>query len=249
VGEAKASGGGGVTRAAAFRDVGGFDPEVIAAEDDEICLRRRGWKVYRVDAEMGRHDAAMTRFGQWWRRAERAGYAYALGAHLHGAGPERHFVRQRRGVCVWGFALPATALAAAWPTWGLSLLLALLYPALAVRVYRGARRRGVAPRHAAYYAAACVIAKFPQFLGVCRFYARRLFRRPARIADHRAQARRRFHARMSDVGRGRPSRFTGRRLHRRLARQGAARRAGRATGGGLRPDRGAGRGVGRAVRR
>jgi GT2 family glycosyltransferase len=187
VGEAKASGGVAMMRAEAFREVGGFDPEVIAAEDDEVCLRlrRRGWKVYRLDAEMGLHDAAMTRFGQWWRRAVRAGYAYALGAHLHGAGPERHFVRERRGVWAWGFALPAVALAAAWPTWGLSLLLVLLYPPQAWRVYRGARRRGVAPRPAAYYGVACVVAKFPQFLGLCRFYARRWLRRPARIIEHK----------------------------------------------------------------
>ena len=65
------------------------------------------------------------------------------------------------------------------------LLLALLYPVQMWRVYRGARRRGVAPRHAAYYGVACVVAKFPQFLGLCRFYARRLFRRPARIIEHK----------------------------------------------------------------
>ena len=27
-----------------------------------------GWRILRVDAEMTLHDAAMTRFGQWWRR-------------------------------------------------------------------------------------------------------------------------------------------------------------------------------------
>ena len=34
----------------------------------------------RLDAEMTLHDAAMTRFGQWWKRIVRGGHAYAEGA-------------------------------------------------------------------------------------------------------------------------------------------------------------------------
>lgn len=32
-------------------------------------LARQGWKVWRLAAEMTLHDAAMTRFSQWWRRS------------------------------------------------------------------------------------------------------------------------------------------------------------------------------------
>ena len=31
-------------------------------------------EVWRIDAEMTRHDLGMTRFRQWWRRQYRSGY-------------------------------------------------------------------------------------------------------------------------------------------------------------------------------
>src|SRR5262249_40211718 len=63
IGEAKACGGVALIRAEAFRRAGGFDPSIIAAEDDELCLRirRDGGKVLRIDADMALHDIAMTR--------------------------------------------------------------------------------------------------------------------------------------------------------------------------------------------
>src|SRR5581483_10954142 len=97
IGEAKACGGDALMRVEALKQVGGYDPGVLAAEDDEVCLRlrRAGWTVHRIDAEMTLHDIAMTRAGQWWTRMVRCGWAYAQGAALHGGGPERHFVRER----------------------------------------------------------------------------------------------------------------------------------------------------------
>ena len=186
LGEALACGGDALMRVAAFRQVEGFNPEIIAAEDDELCLRLRrlGWKIWRIDAEMTVHDAAMYRFGQWWRRAVRCGYAYALGAALHGRGPERHFVRQRRRIFVWGGALPALALGASVATGGGSLLLGLLYPLQVASVYRRTRQRA-APRPALAYAVSCVASKFPEFVGLCRFLAERLGRRPARIIEYK----------------------------------------------------------------
>jgi GT2 family glycosyltransferase len=76
IGEAIACGGDSVIRLEAFEAVGGFDPTAAAGEEPELCqrLRRAGWTVWRVDAEMTRHDLAMTRFRQWWRRHYRSGY-------------------------------------------------------------------------------------------------------------------------------------------------------------------------------
>ena len=142
VGEAKACGGDALVRASAFRAVGGYDPALIAGEEPELCvrLRKAGWKVERLDAEMTVHDAAMTRFGQWWRRSVRAGHAYAEGAAIHGAPPERHWVRESRSNWFWGLGLPAAAAASAWPTGGLSLALLGGYAALWHRVRRAALR-------------------------------------------------------------------------------------------------------------
>ena len=104
VGDAKACGGDALIRLAAFGEVGGYDDRLIAGEEPELCvrLRRACWRVLRIDADMTLHDAAMTRLAQWWKRAKRAGHAYAEGAALHGAPPERHWVRETRpGVFRW----------------------------------------------------------------------------------------------------------------------------------------------------
>ena len=75
IGKAKSSGGDALIRRSAFEQVGGYNPSVIAGEEPEMCVRLRaaGWEIWRVDAEMTLHDAAMTRFGQWWKRNVRAG--------------------------------------------------------------------------------------------------------------------------------------------------------------------------------
>jgi GT2 family glycosyltransferase len=111
VGEATACGGDSMMRVEAFQQVGGFNPTLIAGEEPELCvrLRQKGWKIFRLDAEMTLHDAQMTRFGQWWKRSLRAGHAYAEGAWLHGREPERHWVKESRSIWLWGLGvLPVT---------------------------------------------------------------------------------------------------------------------------------------------
>lgn len=134
-GQARACGGDALMRRAAVMAAGGWRDDLIAGEEPELCLRlrRAGGEVWRIDAPMTRHDAAMTRFSQWWRRARRAGHAFAEGAHLHGAGPERHWVAETRRAVLWGGVLPAVALIAGlvYPA-GLALLLA--WPAQALRL-------------------------------------------------------------------------------------------------------------------
>ena len=63
-------------RAAALREVGGFDPTMIAGEEPELCrrLRAAGWRIMRLPVPMTIHDAAMTRLNQWWLRAVRSGF-------------------------------------------------------------------------------------------------------------------------------------------------------------------------------
>ena len=52
-------------------------------------LREKGWKIWRLAEEVAIHDADMKRFGEWWRRMMRAGYAFAEGARMHGWKAER----------------------------------------------------------------------------------------------------------------------------------------------------------------
>ena len=188
VGEAKACGGDAMMRVEAVRRVGGYNPDIIAAEDDEVCLRirREGWKVVRIDAEMTLHDMAMTSFRQWWRRSTRTGHAYAEGSAMYGRAPERHFVRQTRSAIFWGMFVPVAALGLAWPTRGISLALLVGYVLLYRRTSRYyAVRRGWPPADARLYALWIVLAKFPQALGVVRYWLGRLSGKRSPVIEYR----------------------------------------------------------------
>jgi GT2 family glycosyltransferase len=177
VGPAKACGGDALMRVAAVQAVGGYDPTLIAGEEPELCVRLRaaGWQVWRLDQEMTLHDAAMTRVGQWWKRTRRGGHAFAEGAALHGAPPERHWVAETRRAVLWGAVLPLVAVLGAFVTpWALMLL--LLYP---VQMLRLSRRygweRGVF----------MVLAKVPEALGVLQYWGNRLRRRKAGLIEYK----------------------------------------------------------------
>jgi GT2 family glycosyltransferase len=186
-GPVPACGGIFMVRAEAFRAVGGFRPEVIAAEDDELCLRLRrlGMGVELLDADMVVHDAAMKRFSQWWQRARRSGHAYAQGAALHGRGPERHMVRDRRRIWFWGLGLPLLALGAAWPTRGLSLALLGAYPLQVARIWRRERAQGWSHGDALLYAAFAVLGKVPGLLGLLEYHWRRWRGSAMTIIEHK----------------------------------------------------------------
>ncbi|MGC4031241.1 MAG: glycosyltransferase family A protein [Tepidisphaeraceae bacterium] len=106
VGQAQSCGGDAMFRVSAFKQAGGYNPDVIAGEEPELCarLREKGWEVWRVDAEMTLHDAAMTQLGQWWKRNYRAGHAYAEGNARHGQAPDRFWEKEVKSNKVWGTA-------------------------------------------------------------------------------------------------------------------------------------------------
>lgn len=190
VGEAKSCGGDAMIRARAFQQVNGYNANLIAGEEPEMCvrLRQHGWTIHRIDAEMTLHDAAMTRFAQWWRRNLRAGHAYAEGAAMHGEPPERMNARSVRSNWVWGLIVPLLALSFAWPTYGTSLLLFALYPLLMWRIYRGATRHQMPARDARLYAFFIVLGKFPQAMGQLQYHLNRLTGRRARIIEYKGPA-------------------------------------------------------------
>jgi GT2 family glycosyltransferase len=190
VGPADACGGDALMRVEAVRAVDGYSPTLIAGEEPDLCLRMRrlAWKVLRVDAEMTLHDAAMTRFGQWWRRSLRAGHAYAEGTARHGRGPERQWVRETRSNWIWGLVVPGIAIGLAVPTAGLSLALLASYGLLAARVYRSARRRGLSGDDARPYALFCAIGKIPQGLGQALFWIRRISHRQSDLIEYKRPA-------------------------------------------------------------
>ena len=105
-------------------------------------MRKRGWKIARLDAEMTLHDAGLTRMSQVWRRAERAGHAYAESAAMHGHEDERFRVDKVRRLWIWSgiIALTVAALVSlivhpsVW-AWFVALALLAAWPARVLKLW------------------------------------------------------------------------------------------------------------------
>jgi GT2 family glycosyltransferase len=187
VGEITQFGGDVMIRAAALAAVGGYNAAVVAAEDDELSVRLRqaGGQLQRIDHESTLHDANIQRFSQWWQRAKRCGYAYAQVSHIHGAPPERKFVREVRRSLLWGAVVPAAALGLALPTQGWSLAVLLRYPVAALRTVIGTQRQGSSWADSIPWGLSCGISVFPEAAGIGKFYADRLFKKQAQIIEYK----------------------------------------------------------------
>lgn len=72
-------GGDVLMRRIALVETGGFDDGLIAGEEPELCrrIRSRGFKILHIDEPMTGHDLAIRHWRQYWKRALRAGHAYA----------------------------------------------------------------------------------------------------------------------------------------------------------------------------
>jgi GT2 family glycosyltransferase len=183
IGQALWCGGDSFVRAKAFHDVGGFNDALIAGEEPEMCLRLRekGWKIWRLDAEMTLHDAAMTRFRQWWLRCARGGYAMAEVAAMHWSEPDAIWKRELLRALIWGLLAPVCILAAAS---GFPLALAglLIYPLQIVRI---ALAREPAGANSWIYASFVTLAKFSEMQGAATYFWRVLLRRRGRLIEYK----------------------------------------------------------------
>lgn len=169
VGEADACGGDSLVRAAPLRDVGGFSKILIAGEEPELChrLRAAGWRIWRLDADMTLHDAAMYRLSQWWMRGVRSGFGYAQvwDATRGGRKPALYGQHIRRAI-IWGGALPFAAITASLhdPRW-----LLILLGIYGLQIARIAVRMGGVRKSSWIYGFFAMLAKFPELQGAMRY--------------------------------------------------------------------------------
>ena len=184
-GETQAIGGDSMMRITALQAAGGFDARLIAGEEPELCLRLRrlGWRIWRLADPMTLHDAAIHRFSQWWRRTMRAGYAFALGAHLHGSSPERHYIVERRRAWIWGAVLPLLAAVAGLMISPVAAVLVLAaYPIQWLRLRQ--RSAGAMPRPGVQ-ALLLVVGKFAELAGQLKFMWNRATGSQARLIEYK----------------------------------------------------------------
>jgi len=164
----------------------------VAGEEPELCrrLRERGWQIEHLDVAMTQHDLAVTTLRAWWRRAERAGLAYAQVAarYAHTSDPLWQAEAQRnRGHGSLLLALPAVALAAwlAHPLAAAGLLLA----ALALWARSARRCRWKCPQQpllAWAYAAHSQLQQLPILAGQWRWWRLQRAQRAPDLIEYKA---------------------------------------------------------------
>jgi len=167
VGEAQACGGDALVRMKAFDDVGGFRSNLIAGEEPELCLRLRSlrWKIWRLDAEMTLHDAAMTSLRQWWKRAVRSGYGTLEVSLLHRTSTIGIWRREILSTICWGsFAPFCIALGILLHPTALAAL--LVYP---FQVCRIAVARDATSSLTWKYALLMMLSKFAALQGILKY--------------------------------------------------------------------------------
>jgi glycosyltransferase involved in cell wall biosynthesis len=139
-------GGDALFRRSELEQRHGFDESLIAGEEPELCRRilGAGSLIVHVDRAMTGHDLAITRFSQYWRRATRAGHAFAEVSQRFASTPNPFWsdeVRRNRNRAVFllaaggGALLLSLLLLSVWPL----AIAVVLFCLLAVRTARKAR--------------------------------------------------------------------------------------------------------------
>nr|WP_320165798.1 glycosyltransferase [uncultured Methylophaga sp.] len=185
VGDANACGGDTLIRLSAFQSVNGYSDFLIAGEEPEMCFRMRqqGWKIMRLDADMTLHDAAMTKFTQWWKRHKRAGHAYAESYYLHGQSQERFRFKEVRSNVFWSLILPMLLILSLLQP--LMLWLLLVYPLQIMRLTVRDAKKYFPLSMSLIVASSNVLSKFPQTLGIMTFYKNFLTGKRQKIIEYK----------------------------------------------------------------
>ena len=174
-------GGDALMRRQALLEVDGFDEQLIAGEEPEMCrrMRARGYQILHIDCPMTGHDMAMTSCSQYWKRAVRAGFAYAFMAERFRGTNFPLWQRDARKNLVQGpamLALPAVALLASWwvHSWIPLAAFCVLLLLLAVRTMRRISWKSPHDRWSCLlYGLHSHVQQVPIFFGQMKFYRER----------------------------------------------------------------------------
>jgi len=194
VGETDNCGGDSLMRCSMLKEVGVFNDTVPAGEEPELCQRfhAMGWKVIRLDEEMTLHDAAMTRFLQWYRRQIRTGYGGLNVASRFGI---QRFRRQVRSALAWtlgyvtvliGGTFSVSLLAGAWigTIAGIVLLTIPFVQCLRIGL-RIHREKELPLRLALIYGILTMLSKYIQLVGFLGYWRDRIGGKRARLIEYK----------------------------------------------------------------
>jgi glycosyltransferase involved in cell wall biosynthesis len=195
IGDADSCGGDVLFGMEDFRSVGGFDAQLIAGEEPELCfrIRKHGKKIRRIDFPMTYHDANILHFGQWWKRLIRGGYGAVASWQRCGGNRRAPFASQIRSAYLWGAVWPflcaftfvvavISSKPYAWPMLGVFLLAGVIQT---LRIARQSMRRGLDGKTSLLRALLLFQGKMAQWIGIMRYTKDRLQGQQGKIIEYK----------------------------------------------------------------
>jgi len=191
-GDTEFCGGDALFRREILESSGGFDDTLIAGEEPELCARLRamGYRIRHLDVPMTGHDLAITQWRQYWRRAERAGHAYAeISARFANATSPLWFRESRRnlwhgGIVIAGLiGIPLALLAGMH---GLAVAAMAVTSSIVARTAWRARWKSARPGTLLAYALHSHLQQVPILWGQLAWHRTRRLGRVRRLIEYKA---------------------------------------------------------------
>lgn len=175
-GETEFCGGNVMMRRSVLVETGGYDSELIAGEEPDLCrrLRAKGYKILHIDCPMTGHDLQMTKWSQYWRRAIRTGQAYATlaGRYRDTHDPmwlaESHANLWHGGL--WIATLVGVLSALAWSPWPLLAWVLLFILACARSAWKSSWKAPGRPVLLFFYGVHSHLQQIPIMIGQLQVY-------------------------------------------------------------------------------
>lgn len=194
LGEARSCGGDAMIRVGPLIEARGYNEALIAGEEPDLCLRMRnsGWRIKRIEPDMTLHDAAITDLGSWWKRAKRAGHAYAEHVYLHRRSADPGWIKALLSMMAWAMILPCLFLFGLmlWAiydsTWILlSVFVVLLFAFQFARLWLRCRTNGLTVKEGREEASLLILSKFAHLAGASKFTLNHLTGRKAVLIEYK----------------------------------------------------------------
>lgn len=178
-GKCDAFGGDVLIRRSILEQTNGYDELLVGGEDPELSQRVRinGWEIIQLNELMTKHNLAMTRFSQYWKRAYRTGYGYAAVTVRHLNSTKSFWVHEFIRILIRGGGFLTLMLSgflgAFWYKefllFNILAIFLLLYPRIS-RVSCFMTEKKLLAKKAKLYAWHCSIVVVPEFFGIMRYF-------------------------------------------------------------------------------
>lgn len=164
---------------------GGYNDNLIAGEDPELAYRagKEGYKIKKINALMTKHDLAMYKVKQYWKRAYRTGHAYAEVNKMHRDMWYDDYERiiKRGGIGLIG-SIVGALFATITPYFIFITLLSIgvLFRPRIMLVNYFKSEMNLTKKEAKIYAIHASVVVIPQLFGILRYKLGKTFERPLR---------------------------------------------------------------------